>query len=89
MGFMISCNIVDNIFLAQEAMNQDVHSDHDLAFCYLTLKFFLFNKLSFFFPTYMQALRFCSFGINWLSTIYKGFISTIKVINGIIGNHSN
>jgi hypothetical protein len=38
MGFMISCNIVDNIFLAQEAMNEDVHNDHDLALCCLTLK---------------------------------------------------
>jgi hypothetical protein len=82
---MLGRNIVDNIFLAQKAMEWAIHSKQDLALLLLDFeKAFDKIDLGFMFSTF-KSLGFCEAWVNWVSNLYKVMVFTIK-INDIIGD---
>jgi hypothetical protein len=83
-GFVDGRNILDNNFLAQEALVWALESGHDLVLLLLDFEK-AFDKIEwdFLFPT-LSKLGFCPTWIQWISSLYWLASSSVKV-NGKSG----
>ncbi len=85
-GFVEGRNILDNIFMAQEALGWAEESEQDLVLLLLDFEK-AFHRIEWgFLFTALSKLGFNDTWVRWVGSLYQSASSAIKV-NGVVGPH--